>query len=293
LKCASTTLINEAGGSITGGAGSAGIYGGTYGGAGGAGGAGVYLNGGTLTTSGTISGGAGGSGATPGAGGDAVQFGTSASMLVVNPGAVFHGQVVANAAVNDTLELSGIQSGGTAITLGRKFTNFATLQFANAANWTVDATKAALTVPNHTLQIDGFAIGHTLDITNLSDKVITQSFNSTTDQLTLTHGATVITLDFNSSVSGDQFVLTAAGGGTDATLASGADATVASLCHDVTNFVSDYHRALIDDRSMPAHGVGSRLLPAASATASDHTGYGIASHASIDHGSAHAGPFHG
>ena len=49
----------------------------------------------------------------------------------------------------------------------------------------------------------------------------------------------------------------------------------------------DDHRALMDDRSMPVHGLGSSLLSTGSAAASDHTSYGFASHAFIDHGLAH------
>ena len=94
------------------------------------------------------------------------------------------------------------------------------------------------------------------------------------DVLTLTHGKpTVIDLQFNSAFAGDHFVLTANGSGTDVTLVSGADATLANLGHDVTNFVSDDHRALMDDRNMPVHGLASSLLSTGSAAASDHTSY--------------------
>jgi len=241
-----------------------------------------------LTTSGTISGGTGGSGSTSGKTGAAVQFGANASTLVVDPGAVFNGQVAADASAGDVLILSGTQAGGTPITLGTQFTGFSTLEFASGASGTVDATKAALTTPGHTLSIEGFAIGDTLDITNLAEQGTTLSFNSTNDVLTLTHGKpTAIDLQFNSAFTGDHFVLTANGSGTDVTLVSGADATLASLGHDVTNFVSDDHRALMDDRSMPVHGLASSLLSTGSAAASDHTNSGFASHAFIDHGLAH------
>ena len=280
LRAGTLTLTNT--GSLAGGAGASN----TKGLPGGAGGAGAVLNGGTLITSGTISGGAGGTGSSNGAMGDAVKFGTVASTLIVDPGAVFNGQVVANATVNDVLELSGTQLGGTAITLGTQFTHFSTLTFASGAAGTVDATKADLTA--HTLSIDGFAIGDTLDITNVAKAGTTQSFNSTTDQLTLTHGATVIKLDFDSAFTGDHFVLTAAGSGTDLTLASGAHAVFASLGHDVRNFVSDHHRALTDGRIMPMYDPGSSVMPTANTAASDLTGYSFASHALIDHGVAHA-----
>jgi hypothetical protein len=98
----------------------------------------------------------------------------------------------------------------------------------------------------------------------------------------------VITLDFDSSVSGDQFVLTAAGHGTDVTLASAAGATLAGLSHDVMNFVSDYHHELTDGRIVPVHGLESSLMPTVNAAASDHTSYGFSSPTFIEHGVVHA-----
>jgi hypothetical protein len=65
-----------------------------------AGGNGVNLDGGTLIAEGTSSGGSGGLGAMgSGAAGDAVEFGTKAATLEVDPGAVFNGRLVGNAAV--------------------------------------------------------------------------------------------------------------------------------------------------------------------------------------------------
>jgi hypothetical protein len=193
---------------------------------GGHGGAGVELNGGTLITSGTISGGEGGSGtSTNGAMGDAVQFGTAASTLIVDPGAVFNGQVVGNASVHDVLELSGTQAGGTAITLGTQFTNFSALEFAPGATGTVDATVSDLT--SHPLNVQGsiagFGLGDTLDITNLVHSGTTYSFDATSEILTITKGATTIQLGFDSAFTGDHFVLASNGhGGTDVTLQTGA-----------------------------------------------------------------------
>ena len=139
----------------------------------------MVLNGGTLITSGTISGGAGvrvrnlrPNGA---AAGDAVQFGTLASTLVVKPHAVFNGQVAANASVNDVLRLSGIQSGGTPITLGTQFTNFSTLAFAFGAAWTVDVGTGA--APSGGLAITGFTTSDTIDVTNLSPTQVASEFN--------------------------------------------------------------------------------------------------------------------
>jgi hypothetical protein len=274
------TLTNS--GSITGGTGGAGTT------TGGHGSAGVFLNGGTLITSGTISGGAGGTGTTTGAAGDAVQFGTVASTFIVDPGAVFNDKVVANASVHDVLELSGTQLGGTAITLGTEFTNFSTLDFAAAAAWTAEANVFDLT--HHPLSIDGFGTSDTLDITNLKDTTgVTTSFDTTTDLLTITKGATTLHLQFDSAFSGEHFVLTANGSGTDVSLATGAGATLAASGHDITNFVGYEHRALTGDQfTLGGHGFISGLTlhtdPALLALG-DH---GFSANALTDHGVAHA-----
>jgi len=272
------TLTNT--GSITGGKGGAGTT------TGGKGGAGVLLNGGTLTTSGTISDGAGGSGTTVGAAGDAVQFGAAASTLVVDPGAVFIGQVVANN-VHDVLELSGAQLGGTAITLGTQFTNFSTLDFAaTAQQWTVDATKADLTA--HTLNIDGFGLSDTLDITNLAVGA-TLIFNPANNELTITKGATTINLQFDSSFTGDHFALKADGGsGTDVILQSGAVPTLAASGRDILNFAGDAQRASMGDRFIfNTHGFGSGPMLHTDPALAALSGHGFSANASTDYGFAH------
>jgi hypothetical protein len=198
------TLIND--GTITGGAGGSVnlIFGERS-----SGGAGVYLNGGMLSTSGTISGGKGDGGVQA----DSVQFGSKAGTLDVDPGAVFNGQVAANPYVDDTLQLSGTQSGGTGVTLGTQFTGFQTLDFATGAAWTVDVgTGAAPTYSD--LTIKGFATGDTIDITNLNVATVTADESGST--FTTADG----TLNFSGIPVGDSFVLTSANGGagTDITL---------------------------------------------------------------------------
>ncbi len=97
----------------------------------------------TLINSGTISGGAGGVGsASTGAAGDAVYLYLD-STLIIDPGAVFNGQVVADPIGGNTLELSGKSS--SALTgIGTKFTGFATLAFAPDSAWTLSGTSAAI-----------------------------------------------------------------------------------------------------------------------------------------------------
>jgi hypothetical protein len=119
------TLTNS--GSIVGGYGGNGYHGGN-------GGTGVFIGAGTLITSGTISGGYGGSGNSFGYSGYAVQFGSVAATLVVDPGAVFNGSVAANSSVNDLLELGGTAT-GTLSGLGTQFTGFTTIAEDAGANW--------------------------------------------------------------------------------------------------------------------------------------------------------------
>ena len=135
-------------GTIKGGAGG---HGGTSefarGGKGGAGAAGVYLDGGTLNDFGTIEGGAGGAGGTgsagslgQGAAGDAVLFGSIASTLIIDPGAVIDGNVVANG-VNDTLELGGTTTDSFTLP-GSQFTGFSSLDIGS--HWNVTGAVANL-----------------------------------------------------------------------------------------------------------------------------------------------------
>jgi hypothetical protein len=188
------------------------------------GGVGVYLeSGATLTTSGTISGGTGVRI------GDAVKL-ASGTTLVVEPGAKFNG-IVAAVGGGTTLELSGTQNGGTGITLGSfferashgtQFNSFKTLDFAPGAQWSVSAyTSATAQYANYDaligMRVNGFAPGDSIDATNLTFNSSGDSFNATTDVLTLSNGNTV---QFDSSFTGEHFVFTAdaSGTGTDITL---------------------------------------------------------------------------
>jgi hypothetical protein len=103
---------------------------------------GVFLpNGGTVTNAGTI----GGSN-----GGDAVLFGAKPSRLIVQPGAVFSGAVVANGehhvspnAYYDIMELAagtgtGTLSGG----IGYEYQGFATISVDSGAAWTITGANS-------------------------------------------------------------------------------------------------------------------------------------------------------
>jgi len=148
----SGTLIND--GSITGGKGGYVDYSYSNGSSvAGRGGAGVNLNGGTLVNAGTITGGAAGPvqiSGPAGIAGDAVQFGSLAGTLVDDPGAIFSGDVVANSAVNDMLELAGTAA-GTLTGLGTQFTGFTTLDVAAASDWTLQHVNTLGSATNLTV----------------------------------------------------------------------------------------------------------------------------------------------
>jgi hypothetical protein len=132
----------------------------------GLGGYGVYLFGGTLTNAGTISGGAGGTNSgRSGEANDAVRFNSASSgTLIVDPGAVFNGNVVASTAQQDALVLAGTGA-ATLSGFGSQFTGFSTLDFAAGSSWTVDSTAAAL---GGKQVINGFATGDTIMLQGLA-----------------------------------------------------------------------------------------------------------------------------
>ena len=207
-----------------------------YGGSGGVGGSGVALHGGMLINNGSIVGGNTASAGVTLNGGtlinagkirgsglfaaSAVQFGAAAGTLIVDPGAVFYGYVTANAAVNDTLQLTGTESSeGTPIYIGEggpvNFTGFQTLDFGAGSAWTVDVGFA--TEP---LTLDGFAASDKIGITFQSPLQVAKEFGVSYTALgggafefegsaggeTLT-SATYGTLHFSGDFSGDTFLL--------------------------------------------------------------------------------------
>ncbi len=107
----------------------------------------------TLINAGTIGGGSGGPGiVVSGAAGNAVQFGSAAGTLVVDPGAVFDGLVVANTQADDVLEL-GVGNGnqGTLSGLGSQYTGFSTFTEdggALAIGGSFDLTSGTLAAAN-------------------------------------------------------------------------------------------------------------------------------------------------
>ncbi len=130
------TLVNS--GSIRGGEGGASpTKAEFYGGVGGNGGVGVNIGDSTLTNAGTISGGAGGYGIVEsGPAGDAVQC-SDGGTLVVDPGAVFNGLVVASQYENDLMVLASGATAGTLSGLGTQFTGFEVVEEVAQATWSL------------------------------------------------------------------------------------------------------------------------------------------------------------
>ena len=110
----------------------------------------VFDDGGTLNDAGFI----GGGGTLA-----AVEFGTAASRLILDPGASFSGSVVADAAFSNVLELASAASAGTLAGLGSRYVGFARITIDAAASWMLTgantiATGATLTVLSGATLID-------------------------------------------------------------------------------------------------------------------------------------------
>jgi hypothetical protein len=186
---------------------------------------GVFLNGGTLITSGTVVGRAsfqitepprqgpnqfypGGTYTVPGFA--AVQFGSVAATLVVDPGAVFLDGISATPTVSDTLELGTGPFAGTLTGLGSSITGFGTIAFDQGANWFLGGDTVGL---NGT--IEGFAPGDTIEMTGIT--VTGTSYAG--DVLTLTDTTGVASLTLPGPFTTSDFQVTNVAGGADITLA--------------------------------------------------------------------------
>jgi hypothetical protein len=84
--------------------------------------------------------------------------------LIVDAGAVFNGNIVANSAGTNTLELSATGGSGTISDLGTKYQGFQTITIDSGASWTVAGTIAGF----HGATIHGFGMQDTLDLKNLA-----------------------------------------------------------------------------------------------------------------------------
>jgi hypothetical protein len=121
------------------------------------GGTGVVLSGSTLSNAGTISAGVGGNGTA-----DAVILYGFSNTLIVDPGAVFNGQVaVVNNYGTQTLDLGGTTP-GTLTGLGTQFTGFTNVATETGSNWAL--TGANTLAVGTSLAVDGkLSVNGTLD----------------------------------------------------------------------------------------------------------------------------------
>jgi autotransporter passenger strand-loop-strand repeat protein len=209
-------VVNNAGGSIIGGNGGAGSS------QDGDGAVGVFLNGGTLMTAGTIAGGVDGdyghSSPSPTSAG-AVQFGAMVGTLVVEQGAVFDGIVSANANVADVLEVAGTSSAALTGIGDGAFYGFKNISFGSGAAWTIEGSTLGLTAGE---TIAGFAAGDSIILDGFSETSVSYgSFG-----LDLSAGGTVETLDIASTLTGNLLVTN---NGTNSTIASKLTATGVTL----------------------------------------------------------------
>jgi hypothetical protein len=190
---------------------------------------GVFLNGGTLITSGTIVGRPsfqiiepphqgpiryypGGTYTVPAFA--AVQFGSQAAKLVVDPGAVFVDGISATPTVSDTIELAAGGFAGTLTGFGTTITGFQTIAFDPGARWFIGGTTAGLTGT-----ITGFAQGDTIELDGIT--VTGTSYAGSDLTLTDTNGS--VTLDLPGAFTTSDFRVT--------NVAAGADITLGPICY--------------------------------------------------------------
>ncbi len=208
---ANVTVANS--GTIQGGAGG-GTYGSTFYGY--YGGAGVVLNAGTVITSGTIEGGTGSADAFGhGAAGDAMTF-TGAGELLVDPGAVFIGDVVAGTTVADTMAFGGTAR-GTLDGIGTQFVNFTDFSFETGASWDVSGTYTAF--DGHET-VAGFGSGDTIILDGFAANMSEITYVSGIGLELKSTGGTSITLDITGDFTTTDFRVTDAASETTIALES-------------------------------------------------------------------------
>jgi hypothetical protein len=142
-------------------------------------------------------------------GGDAVTLAAGyTNMVVVDPGARFHGLVDGGAAAHSTLELGSGVSKGTLAGFNSEYINFGTLTFAPSAQWLFQTNS--LNIPG---VVNGFVQGDTIDITGFTATSITTL--SGNKGVVLNNGASHATISFGGTISNFEF--TTGSFGTDLT----------------------------------------------------------------------------
>jgi Hint domain len=162
---------------------------------------------------------------------DSVYFkDTGVHRLIVDASATFTGNVVANAAGTNTLELSANGGAGELNGLGTKYIGFQTVTIDAGATWTIAGTMAGI----HGSTIEGFNPDDRLDLTNLA-------FN-TNDTAVL---------------NGDTLMIEDGAGGVLDTIKLAGD-----LAHDVFNLADDgtgNHGTVITEDYVPCFCRGTRI----------------------------------
>lgn len=135
--------------------------------------------------------------------GPAVRFLTNTApvRLIVDPGAVFIGNISAASGNSNTVELAvGTGGTGTLGNFGSTITNFNTLVFDSGANWAISGDQAGLDTPT----ITGFALGDTIDLTDFA--ATGDSFANGT--LTLSDPSATTTMNIQGSFVSGNFLVT-------------------------------------------------------------------------------------
>jgi hypothetical protein len=229
------------------------------------------VQGGTLVAAGTIAGGAGGTGGdVKTAQGDAVQFGasvgTEAGTLIIDPQAVFRGNIVADTSVDDMLVFAGTAA-GTLSGFGTSVTGFDGFSVDAHADWTVSGSisgTGAIDIGEHaSLALDGtvtiasislsrgdsITLGSPAEVTSsfagfdAGDSIVLDGVSATKlsyagGTLTLYNaaGATVDELKFLGSYKQSDFQLKADGTATEVAYAGGNAETTPLLAGDFLSY---------------------------------------------------------
>ncbi|MDB5395281.1 MAG: Hemagglutinin-related protein [Rhodospirillales bacterium] len=171
--------------------------------------------------------------------------------LIVDVGAAFTGDVVANASAANTIELTSGAAAGAISGVGTQFTGFQTLTIDSGAAWTIGGTEAGISAAT----IAGFDGDDHLDLTDLGFGTgNVADLNYVTDVLTIKNslGAVLDTVTFAGDLTGKFFHMADDGsGGTMLT-----ENEIACYCRG-TRILTDRGYMTVEDLA-----IGDRLVTA-------------------------------
>jgi hypothetical protein len=136
---------------------------------------------------------------------------SASNRLILGPGAIFDGAVIANAGAANTIELAGTST-GTLTGLGSHYQNFQTVTIDTGATWDIAGTVAGFSGTT----IAGFGNHDRLDLTDLNFSAgDTVTLDSGSDLLSIkdTGGTVLATIQLDVGVAGDLFKLVSDGHG--------------------------------------------------------------------------------